>query len=276
VKDSLTIALVQMTSVDSLATNLQKFESIFEGMKSSNVELICFPENCLFMRIRETDSIEKFDLHHSCFLWLGEWAKKLRTSIHLGSIPLTIEGSLYNSSVWFGTDGKPQVGYQKMHLFDIELAGQKSIKESAVFRSGQMGRVHEINGWSFGESICYDLRFSELYSKYAYIPVDVILVPSAFLVDTGRAHWEVLLRARAIESQCYVVASAQVGTHQSTKGTSERNTYGHSMVIDPWGRVEQESGETESVHVLNLTKQVIQKVRDQMPMARHGRKDREK
>lgn len=271
---ALNIALVQMTSIDSLATNLGKFESIFKSLEPEAADLICFPENCLFLRIRENDPVEKFDLSHSCFLWLGEWARRLRSTIHLGSVPLFIDGRLYNSSVWIAQDGTPQAGYQKMHLFDIELEGQRPMRESAVFTRGGIGKTCDFQGWKIGESICYDIRFSELYSSYAYAGVELILVPAAFLTETGRAHWEVLLRARAIESQCYVVASAQVGVHLSTKGGEERKTYGHSMVIDPWGTIELNLGDTtEGVQTHRLDKEKIRRVRAQIPMAshRHGR-----
>ncbi len=285
--DILNIALVQMTSVDSLATNLQSFEQIFrmieklefktqESSKLStdlskpSLELICFPENCLFLRIKDSDPIEGFQLTHSCFLWLGEWAKKLQTHLHLGSVPLIIEGKLYNSSIWIGRDGRPQVGYQKIHLFDIELAGQKPIRESDVFQRGDSHRIHQIKNWSIGESICYDLRFAELYSKYAYEGVDLILVPAAFLPETGKAHWDVLLRARAIESQSYVVASAQAGKHQSVEYPHlTRQTHGNSLIINPWGEVEFNLGMDASVQVHALKKAEINKVRKQIPMSAH-------
>lgn len=274
-QDSLSIALVQMTSVDSLAANLHKFESIFTAIKPSSVDLICFPENCLFLRVKDTDPIEKFELSHSSFMWIGDWAKRLRATIHLGSVPLLIGGKLYNSSVWFGADGVPQVGYQKMHLFDIELSGQKPIRESAVFTRGNTGRLHDFKGWKIGESICYDIRFSELFSAYAYQHADMILVPAAFLVDTGQAHWEILLRARAIESQCYIIASAQVGTHVSTKSSAERKTYGHALIIDPWGNIEVNLEQKDSVHMHQISREKIKKVREQIPMALHrlGRKE---
>ena len=265
----LNLALVQMTSVDSLASNLHSFESIFTSLKPNQIDLLCFPENCLFQRIREIDLIEKFDLSHSCIMWLGDWAKRLNTTIHLGSVPLMIQEKLFNSTVWISDKGVPQVGYQKIHLFDIELEGQKPIKESSFFTSGQVGRIIDFNGWRIGESICYDLRFSELYSQYAKENVDLILVPASFLVETGRAHWEILLRARAIESQCYVAASAQVGCHRSTRGAFERKTYGHSLIVNPWGVVEMDLQESTGVQILQLRRDKIQKVRTQIPMKNH-------
>jgi len=277
-KNTLGIALVQMTAVDSLAANLIKFESIFNSIKNlqaqdksnASLDLICFPENCLFMRVKTTDSIEGFDLSHSSFLWIGEWAKRLETCIHLGSVPLIIAGKLYNSSLWFKEDGSVQIGYQKVHLFDITLEGQAPIRESDVFERGCEPVIHNFKGWKIGESICYDIRFSELYSKYAYEHVDIILVPAAFLEETGKAHWEVLLRARAIESQCYIVASAQVGIHRSIKHNGlERRTYGKSMIIEPWGSVQLNLGDSEGVQIHRISKDQIKQVRTQIPMSYH-------
>ena len=156
-KDIITVALVQITSVDSLAANLHKFETAFSSIKPGSVDLVCFPENCLFMRIKESDSIEKFDLSHSCFMWLGEWARRLGATIHLGSVPLFINGQLYNSTVWFSEIGEPQIGYQKMHLFDIELEGQKPIRESALFAKGSAGRLHSFKGWGKASAMICDL-----------------------------------------------------------------------------------------------------------------------
>lgn len=284
-QENLGIAIVQMTSVDSLTTNLQTLESIFkiieksdfrtvdseksmDNTKKSKPDLICFPENCLYMRIKESDPIEGFTLNHSCFLWLGEWAKKLQIQIHLGSIPLIIDGKLYNSSLWIKSDGFLQVGYQKIHLFDIELEGQRAIRESDVFQRGQRPHVYQLKNWKIGESICYDLRFSELYSHYAYEGVDLILVPSAFLPETGRAHWEVLLRARAIESQAYVVASAQGGQHLSVIYPQlVRKTYGNSLIVNPWGEVELNLDLHSKIQFHTLKKESISKVRKQIPMS---------
>jgi predicted amidohydrolase len=264
-----------MTSVDSLTANLQKFEAVFSSLKPGTVDLICFPENCLYLRVKDTENIEKFELTHSCFMWLGEWARRLGCALHLGSVPLILGGRLFNSSVWITEEGNAEAGYQKIHLFDIELEGQKPIRESDVFERGSSSKIRELKGWRIGESICYDIRFSELYSDYAHHAVDILLIPAAFLVETGRAHWEVLNRARAIESQCYVVASAQAGVHQSLKNAAERRTYGHSLIVEPWGQVLADLGLEPGVQIHHLQKESIQKVRNQIPMASHrrGRKD---
>jgi predicted amidohydrolase len=158
-----------------------------------------------------------------------------------------------------------------MHLFDIQLEGQKAIRESDAFRHGQKPSVLEVDGWRIGETICYDVRFAELFSQYARKEVDVILVPAAFLVKTGEAHWHILLRARAIESQAYVIASAQGGTHKGIKG-GVRETFGHSLVIDPWGGIQAEvtnNGPGFSISI--LSRERIMKVRGQIPMKDHRR-----
>ena len=126
--------------------------------------------------------------------------------------------------------------YEKIHLFDIELDGLSPVRETDLFKHGKFPSVFKVRGWEIGQAICYDLRFAELFLEYAKQGVDLVLVPAAFLVETGRAHWEVLLRARAIESQCYIVAAAQAGKHLGCQG-GHRMTYGHSLAIDPWGTV---------------------------------------
>jgi predicted amidohydrolase len=150
-------------------------------------------------------------------------------------------------------------------LFDIQLAGQEAIRESDEFNHGDGPSILDIKGWKWGLSICYDLRFSELYSKYAHQAVDIISVPAAFLVPTGEAHWHTLLRARAIESQAFVVASAQSGSHKGI-----RETYGHSLIVNPWGAILLDMT-TVGVSVMELKKSDIKRVREQIPMSSHRR-----
>lgn len=269
----LVVAAVQMTSVDDVDTNLKQIETQLEEIfKTSQPRFVSFPENCLYLRLVEGEKIEGLTLSHPAFAKLSEWAKKYNTYLHLGSVPLYVEGHLYNSSVLVTPAGEVQPTYQKMHLFDIQLEGQKPIRESDVFRHGQKPSVIEVDGWRIGEAICYDVRFAELFSQYARQEVDLILLPAAFLVKTGEAHWEILLRARAIESQSYVIASAQGGTHKGTKNGGTRETYGHSLIIDPWGAVmgQVETREPGAV-VTKLSRERIDKVRQQIPMKSHRR-----
>ncbi|MGE5087031.1 MAG: carbon-nitrogen hydrolase family protein [Bacillota bacterium] len=268
----LVVAVAQMTSIDDTDANLMQIEALLEDIFTVHKpRLVGFPENCLYMRVREGEKIQGFSLDDSVFSRLSELAKKYDTHLHLGSVPLHIEGHLYNSSVLVNPRGEVRPTYQKLHLFDIQLEGQKPIRESDVFRHGQRPSVIEVDGWKIGETICYDVRFAELFSQYARKEVDLILVPAAFLVKTGEAHWEILLRARAIESQAYLMASAQGGTHVSGNG-GMRETYGHSLIVDPWGSiVGQVEKRSVGYSVVKLTKERIEGVRRQIPMKFHRR-----
>lgn len=269
----LKIAVCQMTAVDDVQANLKQIEALLGEVPSTEgVRLFCFPENCLYMRVNEGEAIPPFSLKDPVFSDLAVLARKHKAYLHLGSVPLQMGDFLYNSSVIISDEGKIETSYQKIHLFDIQLSGQKPIRESDVFRHGSGPGVFFVDNWKIAQSICYDLRFAELYSQYAREQVDVILVPAAFLTKTGEAHWEVLLRARAIESQCYVVASAQVGLHQSVHGNGSRETYGHSLVVEPWGAVAvQLGGSKKQTSVCSLSRAKIEAVRAQIPMAQHRR-----
>lgn len=270
-KNNLEVMALQMTSVDSTEKNWQQIQRLLEGQDLKNTDLICLPENSLFMRVKEGDKIPGLKLSDNIFEKLSELAQVHAVHLHLGSVPLVKSDRLVNASVWINDQGKINVSYEKIHLFDIQLEGATPIRESDVFESGQGPSVIEINGWKIGQSICYDLRFAELYVKYAQVPVDIILIPSAFLVPTGRAHWDLLVRARAIESQSFVVAPAQAGVHRGEKG-GERSTYGHSLFVDPWGEVIKK-GEADRPEVLRatLSKSRLESVRKQIPMGSHRR-----
>lgn len=268
----LVVAVVQMTSVDDIEANLQQMNQLIEEIfKKANPRLLSFPENCLYLRVIEGEVVEGLTTDHSAFQFLAGLARQYSAYFHLGSVPLIHNGELFNSSVLISPAGQILPTYQKLHLFDIQLEGQKPIRESDVFRHGQKPSVIQVDGWKIGETICYDVRFAELFSQYAREEVDLILVPAAFLVKTGEAHWEILLRARAIESQAFVVASAQGGTHVGKYGKT-RETYGHSLVVDPWGGILGQVQERASGYcVVTLSREHIGKVRQQIPMKSHRR-----
>lgn len=270
-KLELNLALCQMTSIDDPSANLKQILKLIDSVSSDQlVDLFCFPENCLYMRLTEGEPISGLSLTDSVFAELVSKAKARKCCLHLGASPIRIDGNLFNASVLIRSTGEISVTYKKMHLFDIQLVGQKAMKESDVFAHGPQPEILQLEGWKIGQSICYDLRFAELYSHYARSECDLILVPSSFLPKTGEAHWEILLRARAIESQAYVAASAQGGHHQG-KGSGFRDTYGHSMLIDPWGKIISVLKQQPSVEVHRLTKNRITEVRGQIPMKAHRR-----
>jgi deaminated glutathione amidase len=281
VSEELSVAVCQLTSVDDLPTNVAAIFGILKCLEANTPDLICFPENSLYLRIRDGDVTPGLEILDPSLRKLSDWAKKHSTVIHLGSVPLKHEGRVFNSSILLTADGAILDNYRKIHLFDVDVEGHKPVRESDNFSPGQESAVFFVKGWKIGSTICYDLRFSELFLRYAKQEVDVILIPSAFLVPTGKAHWDVLTRARAIESQCYVLAAAQGGTHLGVQG-GIRATYGHSIIIDPWGIVLEESrlgeegvGKADSfeARILRsvLSRDRIKQVRAQIPMKNHRR-----
>lgn len=266
----LTIAVCQMTSIDDVDSNVMQMEELIDRIPEGT-RAAFFPENCLYLRTKEGETVRGLFPDDEPLQTLARIAVQRRMHLHLGAIPLRIDNHLYNSSVHVTDAGEIRPSYQKMHLFDIQLENQPPLRESDVFRHGQGPKLIEIDGWRLGETICYDVRFAELFSMYARREVDVIVVPAAFLVKTGEAHWEILLRARAIESQCYVLAPAQAGTHRGVNG-GVRETYGHSLVIHPWGKIEgQLDGRAPGVLLHTLRRDEIEKVRRQIPMKDHRR-----
>lgn len=267
---NLKVALVTMNSVDNVDTNLKVIERLTIKASQEKAEIIFFPENCLYMRVKEKTSVPSFNEQMPVIAELKRIARDNHILIHLGSVSFSFGGKDFNSSLIFDPLGNLKVSYSKIHLFDIQLAGQNPIRESDVFNSGVEPAVFSYKGWKFGQSICYDIRFSELYNRYSQFGVDVILIPAAFLKTTGEAHWHILNRARAIEGQCYVLSSAQGGVHNSEvyPGVA-RETYGHSLCVGPWGRVELDLNETNTIGIVELKKQELLEVRTQIPMASH-------
>ncbi len=267
--NSLNIALCQMTATDDVAKNIDQALGLFSKI-SGPVDLISLPENCLYLRVEEGDKPTGFEISDKVFAPFAKYAQENKVFIHLGSVPLKKGDRLYSSSVIVSDTGKLTADYSKIHLFDVDVEGARPSRESHTFAHGEHPRVITIRDWHIGLSICYDLRFPELFLHYSRHPVDLILLPAAFLVPTGRAHWEVLLRARAIEAQAFVAAAAQCGKHVGHKG-GERLTWGHSMVIDPWGAKMVEAENEIGIIKATLEKSQIAKVRGQIPMKNHRR-----
>lgn len=268
------VALAQMTSVNNLEYNFQQIEKIILECDKKSAELkpqiIIFPENSLFFRIDDGEKIQPLSVTDLIFQKLKKLSKTTNTYLHLTTAMLDSD-KVWNASVLISPFDEPRIVYKKIHLFDIALEGQKPIRESDVFANGDVSSVFEIEGIKFGSSICYDIRFAELYSLYAKQSVDVILIPAAFLVKTGKAHWDVLLRARAIENQSYVLAPAQTGRHLSTSSEQSRETYGHTMAVGPWGDVIECLSDGVDVLLVNIDPENCRAVRRQIPMQSHRR-----
>ena len=247
--------------------NVEQVEAYLEKAKGS--DLILLPENALYFRV--SSKAPKFALTGEEDFWAKwqKWCADNDTSIMVGASPYKKDGKTMNSTIWIKPDGV-ELPYDKIHLFDVDVDGHKPVRESDQFGHGSDTNIVEWKGFKFGLSVCYDLRFPELFLRYAKAGVDAILVPAAFLVPTGRAHWHTLLKARAIESQCYVMAAAQGGEHKNED--SVRKTFGHSLAIDPWGEVLAEKDDDQvGLISFELQKDRIQQVRTQIPMANHRR-----
>jgi deaminated glutathione amidase len=277
---TLKVAVCQLTSNDDPKDNLARIMEILTSLEADPPDLVCFPENALYLRLNEGESIPGIEVSDPVVREISRWARAAGAVVHVGSVPLKRGDRLFNSSLVLSADGAVHDNYQKIHLFDVDVEGHKSMRESDVFAHGSDPSVFHVKGWKIGSTICYDLRFSELFLHYAKLEVDAILIPAAFLVPTGKAHWEVLTRARAIECQAYVLAAAQGGTHHGAKGGT-RETHGHSVIIDPWGVVLAEadlvqgqgSNGPQKPQVLRaeLSQDRIARVRAQIPMKNHRR-----
>lgn len=254
--EMLNVCVAQMQSGENVAENLKQICNLLAQVPDA--DLVVFPENCLFLRISRNSAIAEITLEDGVFQDLQKVVDRMAAVVILGSVPLLEEGQRANAMIKLEKGVKPTVVYRKIHLFDVDVEGHDPVRESADFMAGQEPAIIEVMGWKLGLSICYDLRFSELYKFYASQDVDAILIPSAFLVPTGRDHWHVLMRARAIESQCYVLAPAQAGSR-----------FGHSLIVDPWGKILAELDQGVGVLTQLLSKPSISKVRAQIPMKMH-------
>lgn len=265
----LRLALAQMTSSDDISANLDTVELLYKKSISQQPDLVVFPENTLFMRLQSGSIVKGVELNSEPMSRLSQLVESHGVPLLLTTAIASNNGLNHNATVLLEKGSRPRIVYSKIHLFDVDVKGAPPVRESEHFHHGQQPSIIEVAGWRIGLTICYDLRFAELFLQYAH-DVDLVLVPSAFLVPTGEAHWHVLLRARAIEAQAFVAAPAQVGEHLSVSG-AKRHTYGHSLAVDPWGRVLADLQNSPEIQVIELKRSEIEKVRTQIPMKHHRR-----
>jgi len=227
--------VVQMTSTDDVAGNLRAAEALVDEAVAAGAELVALPENFAFLRGEGAPIPCAQGLDGEIVGALRAWARRHRVWLLGGSFPeAAADGRVHNTSVLLAPDGDLAAVYRKIHLFDVDLRarGGGVFRESARVAPGADVVVAKTPFGGIGLSICYDVRFPELYRTQSAQGVRFLAVPAAFAVETGRDHWEVLLRARAIENLAFVLAPAQVGRH-----SAERSSYGRALVVDPWGLV---------------------------------------
>ena len=206
----------------------------------------------------------------SAYAFLSAFARRHSVTVHGGSIGELVGDRLFNTTLVFGRQGDEVGRYRKIHLFDVTTPGGQGYRESSLFGAGESVISCDVGGARLGLAICYDLRFPELFLALRRAGASVIMVPSAFTRETGQDHWEVLLRARAIETQCWIVAAATTGQHRDGSG-AVRETYGNSLICDPWGRVVARLGDTPSFATATLEFDAMQRVRAAMPVLDHRR-----
>lgn len=265
-------AAVQMVSGDHVDTNLTKAADLIAQAADAGAKLVVLPENFAFMGRYEgavKAVAEPPDGPGQIQQFLAAQALAHGLVLVGGSVPLssTKTDKIFASSLVYGPDGRCMARYDKLHLFDVQVGDQEGYKESATFTAGNAFVTVDTPFAQLGLSICYDLRFPELYRQLTQRGAELLLVPSAFTATTGAAHWSTLLRARAVENLSHVVAPNQGGVH-----ASGRATYGHSMIIDPWGRVlacQTDSGAGVITAKIDLAEQ--QTVRQQFPALSHAR-----
>ncbi|UOF94121.1 MAG: carbon-nitrogen hydrolase family protein [Bordetella sp.] len=263
---SFSIAALQMVSTQNVLENLNQARELIEQTVLSGAKLIALPEYFCFMGYLETDKLTIREKEGVGIVqnFLLEQAVKHEIWIVGGTIPLICPedpGKIFNTTIVYSPNGKQIVRYDKIHLFKFR-SGIEYHDESSVVQSGYEVKVFDSPIGKIGLSICYDLRFPELYRAMG--PVQLIIVPAAFTYETGKSHWEFLIRARAIENQCYVLAPAQGGLHPNG-----RRTWGHTMLVDPWGEIIHLLSEGQGFIIGNVELDRIMEVRTKLPSLNH-------
>ncbi len=253
----LRLTLCQVAAVADVETNLRKAESAFEEAQTQQSDLIIFPENIFFRGSQ--DEVRTVGLSRDEFVArLGGYSRQSEVCAVWGGTPVRRAGNFYNTALIISASGELIAEYAKAHLFEYHGSDQQ-LDETTLYDRGQSPLAFELKDWRIGMTICYDLRFPELYRVFA--GAHLILCTAEFTHTTGKAHWEVLLRARAIENQCYVAGVNQCGINPSLSVKA----YGHSMVIDPWGEILTVAEESETCLHCVIQKNRIHDVRSRIP-----------
>jgi len=259
------VAAVQLNSNGDKSRNLEAAERLVRAAAGDGAELVALPEKWNLLAPGEELQAGAEPLTGPSLTAARAWARELGVHLLAGSIPEATDGRAFNTSVLIGPDGEDLAVYRKLHLFDVD-AGGVSYRESAHEQAGEELATAPAGELVVGLSVCYDLRFPELYRILALRGADLLAVPSAFTSATGRDHWEVLLRARAIEDQAFVLAPNQVGT-----APPHFDSWGHSAIVDPWGRLLALAGAGECFVAAELDLAERERVRESLPALSHRR-----
>jgi predicted amidohydrolase len=264
------VGLVQLRATRSAVANVDQAAKLIREAKARGADYVQTPEQTSLMELDRKSLFANIveEDHDPALAAFQELAKELKIHLHVGSLSVKVSAEkAANRAFMIAPDGEVVARYDKIHLFDVDLAGKESYRESTTFRPGETAIVVELPWGGLGLSICYDLRFAQLYRALAEAGAQFLSVPAAFTRQTGEAHWHVLLRARAIENGAFVLAAAQGGKHENG-----RETFGHSLVVDPWGRVIAEGGVEPGVIMAEIDPALVTQARSRIPSLEHGRR----
>jgi predicted amidohydrolase len=263
-------AMIQMRSGLTPAANSDDAVRMIGEAKSAGADYVLTPEmtNILAARREQLFSVVVEEEADASLATLREVARKLGIYVHIGSLAIKISPDrAANRSFLIGPKGDILARYDKIHMFDVDLAGGESYRESRNYRPGELAVLADLPWGRLGLTVCYDLRFPALYRALAEAGATMLAIPSAFTKQTGEAHWHVLMRARAIENGSFVFAAAQGGKHENG-----RDTYGHSLIVDPWGRIIAEGGTEPGVIMAEINPAEVASARARIPSLQHGRR----
>lgn len=267
---TLRVALVQLRSGRDVAANIASASDLIRQAAEAGAHYVQTPEMTNLMELDRALLLQKIRTPEAdpALAAFQALARDLSIHLHVGSLALKVsDQKAVNQSVLIAPNGEISARYDKIHMFDVDLAEGESYRESSTFKAGERAVVGQVEGIGFGLTICYDLRFPALYRALAEAGARVLTIPAAFTRFTGEAHWHVLVRARAIENGAYVLAATQGGRHENG-----RETYGHAMVVDPWGRVIAEGGTDPGVILADLDMSAVDMARQRVPALTHGRR----
>ncbi len=263
-------AMIQMRSGLDPAANLVSALALIEEAKQAGADYVLTPEMTNILAAKREQLFAKIvaEEQDATLSTLRDLARRLAIYIHIGSLAIKASPEkAANRSFLIDRRGEIAARYDKIHMFDVDLAGGESYRESNTYRPGELAMVADLPWGRLGLTVCYDLRFPALYRALAEAGASFLAIPSAFTRQTGEAHWHVLQRARAIENGCFVFAAAQGGRHENG-----RETYGHSLIVDPWGRVLAEAGSEPGVIVAQIDPSEVVAARSRIPSLHHGRR----
>ena len=268
-------ALLQITSGDDPTENLNVVLEMMRDAVSQGAGFVLTPEvtNCLTWNRAHQDAVLQLESDDITLATLRKEAKALGVWLSIGSLALKTgdaDGRFANRSFMIGPDGSIAAQYDKIHMFDVTVSEAETYRESKGYRPGDQAALVQTPFGGIGMSICYDVRFAYLYRRLAQAGADILLVPAAFSPVTGAAHWETLLRARAIETGCYVLAAAQTGTYDET-AARPRTTYGHSLVVSPWGEILVDGGTAPGIVMVDLNLTEVSHARKRISALTHDR-----